>query len=184
MTTLAACHACARARTCARTHARTGAGISNIDELVNTFIDAEDQNFSLFNYVNELNNEVMLAILGVTVKGVRWLGCGGWVTVVGICMQVEKLEEQIAEIKQDIEKYECAPARTDARPHARTHAHGRYKGQGGQNDRQRKKLLKDLEDRCAARARMPGKAGHSQAQTSTHVPSVQARGDRVEGGSI
>jgi hypothetical protein len=33
-------------------------GISKIDELVNTFIDAEDQNFSLFNYVNELNNEV------------------------------------------------------------------------------------------------------------------------------
>ena len=64
-----------------------------------TFIDAEDQNFSLFNYVNELNNEV------------------------------EKLEEQIAEIKTEIEK---------------------YKGQGGQNDRQRKKLLKDLEDRLAS----------------------------------
>ena len=33
-------------------------GISDIDELVATFIDAEDKNFSLFNYVNELNNEV------------------------------------------------------------------------------------------------------------------------------
>jgi hypothetical protein len=74
-------------------------GIDNIDELVQTFIDAEDQNFSLFNYVNELNNEV------------------------------EKLEEQIADIKAEIEK---------------------YKGQGGQNDRQRKKLLKDLEDRLAS----------------------------------
>jgi coiled-coil domain-containing protein 63/114 len=74
-------------------------GIDNIDELVQTFIDAEDQNFSLFNYVNELNNEV------------------------------EKLEEQIADIKSEIEK---------------------YKGQGGQNDRQRKKLLKDLEDRLAS----------------------------------
>mmetsp|Transcript_31470 Transcript_31470/g.72347 ORF Transcript_31470/g.72347 Transcript_31470/m.72347 type:complete len:561 (+) Transcript_31470:109-1791(+) len=78
---------------------KAATGIDNIDELVQTFIDAEDQNFSLFNYVNELNNEV------------------------------EKLEEQIAEIRGDIEK---------------------YKGQGGQNDRQRKKLLKDLEDRLAS----------------------------------
>jgi uncharacterized protein (DUF3084 family) len=78
---------------------KAATGIDNIDELVQTFIDAEDQNFSLFNYVNELNNEV------------------------------EKLEEQIAEIKAEIEK---------------------YKGQGGQNDRQRKKLLKDLEDRLAS----------------------------------
>jgi hypothetical protein len=30
-------------------------GITDIDELVTTFINAEDQNFSLFNYVNELN---------------------------------------------------------------------------------------------------------------------------------
>jgi len=78
---------------------KAATGIDNIDELVQTFIDAEDQNFSLFNYVNELNNEV------------------------------EKLEEQISEIKAEIEK---------------------YKGQGGQNDRQRKKLLKDLEDRLAS----------------------------------
>ena len=78
---------------------KAATGIDNIDELVQTFIDAEDQNFSLFNYVNELNNEV------------------------------EKLEEQIADIKAEIEK---------------------YKGQGGQNDRQRKKLLKDLEDRLAS----------------------------------
>ena len=33
-------------------------GITDIDELVATFIEAEDDNFSLFNYVNELNNEV------------------------------------------------------------------------------------------------------------------------------
>ena len=32
-------------------------GISDIDELVTTFINAEDQNFALFNYVNELNGE-------------------------------------------------------------------------------------------------------------------------------
>ena len=32
-------------------------GISDIDELVATFVNAEDKNFSLFNYVNELNQE-------------------------------------------------------------------------------------------------------------------------------
>jgi hypothetical protein len=78
---------------------KNATGIDNIDELVQTFIDAEDQNFSLFNYVNELNNEI------------------------------EKLDESIAEVRMDIDK---------------------YKGQGGQSDKQRKKLLKDLEDRLAA----------------------------------
>ena len=71
-------------------------GISDIDELVTTFINAEDQNFALFNYVNELNGEC------------------------------EKLEEQIADIKSEIEK---------------------YKGQGLNTDNQRKKILKDLEER-------------------------------------
>ena len=33
-------------------------GITDIDELVATFMEAEDDNFSLFNYVNELNGEV------------------------------------------------------------------------------------------------------------------------------
>ena len=77
---------------------KAATGIDNIDELVQTFIDAEDQNFSLFNYVSELNNEM------------------------------EKLEEHISDIKADMDK---------------------YKGQGGHNDRQRKKLLKELEDRLA-----------------------------------
>eukprot|EP00232_Nephroselmis_pyriformis_P003386 CAMPEP_0182912456 /NCGR_PEP_ID=MMETSP0034_2-20130328/37522_1 /TAXON_ID=156128 /ORGANISM="Nephroselmis pyriformis, Strain CCMP717" /LENGTH=532 /DNA_ID=CAMNT_0025049131 /DNA_START=62 /DNA_END=1660 /DNA_ORIENTATION=- len=71
-------------------------GITDIDELVTTFINAEDQNFSLFNYVNELNQEI------------------------------EKLEEQIVDIKSEIEK---------------------YKGQGVNTDNQRKKILKDLEER-------------------------------------
>ena len=71
-------------------------GITEIDELVTTFIDAEEQNFSLFNYVNELNNEI------------------------------EKLEVQITEIKAEIEK---------------------YRGQGVNTENQRKKILKDLEDK-------------------------------------
>mmetsp|Transcript_15592 Transcript_15592/g.39516 ORF Transcript_15592/g.39516 Transcript_15592/m.39516 type:complete len:485 (+) Transcript_15592:779-2233(+) len=73
-------------------------GIADIDELVTSFIEAEDKNFSLYNYVNEMNNEV------------------------------EKLEEQNAELRVEIEK---------------------YKGQGGNTENQRKKLLKDLEDKLA-----------------------------------
>ena len=71
-------------------------GITEIDDLVSTFIEAEENNFSLFTYVNELNNDI------------------------------EKLEVQIAEIKSEIEK---------------------YKGQGMNTENQRKKILKDLEDK-------------------------------------
>lgn len=37
---------------------QTATGIQDIDDLVETFITAEDQNFTLFNYVNELNEEI------------------------------------------------------------------------------------------------------------------------------
>lgn len=33
-------------------------GINDIDELVTKLLEAEEKNFSLFNYVNELNNEI------------------------------------------------------------------------------------------------------------------------------
>ena len=36
---------------------KDSSGISNIDEIVTTFIKAEEQNYSLFNYVNMLNQE-------------------------------------------------------------------------------------------------------------------------------
>ena len=74
-------------------------GIDDIDKLVEKFIEVEDQNFSLFNYVNELNNEI------------------------------EKLQEQITDVKNDIEK---------------------FRGQGVNMDNQRKKILKDLEDKLAS----------------------------------
>mmetsp|Transcript_9222 Transcript_9222/g.19727 ORF Transcript_9222/g.19727 Transcript_9222/m.19727 type:complete len:546 (+) Transcript_9222:205-1842(+) len=50
-------------------------GIEDIDQLVHTFITAEDQNYTLFNYVNEVNQEI------------------------------EKLEDQITAIKAEIDKY-------------------------------------------------------------------------------
>jgi len=59
-------------------------GITDIDELVTTFINAEDQNFSLFNYVNELNQEM------------------------------EKLEEQIQEINLEAERYKGQAGSTDS----------------------------------------------------------------------
>ena len=51
-------------------------GMTDIDDLVNAFIAAEDQNFSLFNYVNTLNTEQ------------------------------EKLEEQASELRKEIERYQ------------------------------------------------------------------------------
>ena len=48
--------------------------VQDIDQLVQTFISAEDQNFSLFNYANDLSS------------------------------QVEKLEENIQSIKNEIKK--------------------------------------------------------------------------------
>ncbi|KAI8895386.1 hypothetical protein BC833DRAFT_163593 [Globomyces pollinis-pini] len=42
------------------TEIRKVTGISDIRELVQRFIEVEDQNFSLFNYVNEINNEIEL----------------------------------------------------------------------------------------------------------------------------
>lgn len=71
-------------------------GISDIDQLINTFVEAENNNYSLFNYVNELSNDM------------------------------EKLEMQITDIKSEIEK---------------------YKGSGVSTDNQRKRLMKELEQK-------------------------------------
>lgn len=60
-------------------------GIGNIDELVTAFINAEDQNFTLFNYVNDLNKEI------------------------------EKLEEQVAELRAEAEKQAGFGATEDGR---------------------------------------------------------------------
>jgi hypothetical protein len=54
---------------------KSATGITDIEELVRTFIKNEDHNFSLFNYVNEQNNEI------------------------------EKLEEQIQLLKEEERKF-------------------------------------------------------------------------------
>jgi len=66
------------------------------DELVTTFINAEEKNFSLFNYVNARNSEI------------------------------EKLEEQIAEQKSEMDS---------------------YKSQGGSQENQRRRIVSDLEEK-------------------------------------
>lgn len=57
--------------------------ITDIDQLVQTFVNAEDQNFTLFNYVNDLSNEI------------------------------EKLEDSISEVKSEIQKYKGQGASSD-----------------------------------------------------------------------
>jgi len=53
--------------------------INDIDELVTTFINAEEKNFSLFNYVNELNSDIekvdeQIAALRVEIDGYKSQG--------------------------------------------------------------------------------------------------------------
>ena len=71
-------------------------GLSEVDDIVTRFLEAEEQNFSLFNYVNGINSEV------------------------------ERLEHSISEVKVQIEK---------------------FRGQGMSTDTQRKKAVRDLEQK-------------------------------------
>jgi coiled-coil domain-containing protein 63/114 len=73
-------------------------GIHDIDVLVKNFIQAEEKNFTLFKFVNELSNEI------------------------------ENLEQQINDMHSEID---------------------RNKGSGATTDNQRKKALKELEERLS-----------------------------------
>ncbi|KAK9817701.1 hypothetical protein WJX72_000889 [[Myrmecia] bisecta] len=99
-------------------------GIKEIDKLVERFMEAEDANFTLFNYVNEVNGEV------------------------------EKLEDQIAQIKAEIE---------------------RYQGQDVTHESQRKQILQDLQDRLA-------KTEEKAAQYEHKHESAQRRVATLKGG--
>lgn len=56
-------------------HPHPPTGIKDIQEIVNKFLEAEEQNFSLFNYVNDINSEI------------------------------ERLEHAISNMRSQIEKY-------------------------------------------------------------------------------
>eukprot|EP01035_Chromulina_nebulosa_P021348 gene21348-27658_t len=71
-------------------------GLYDIEEIIARFLEAEEQNFSLFNYVNDINSEI------------------------------ERLEHNISDMRGQIEK---------------------YRGQGMSTDTQRKKNLRNLEEK-------------------------------------
>ncbi len=60
-----------------------GTGINDINDIVTRFLEAEEQNFSLFNYVNDINTEI------------------------------ERLEHSISEMRNQIEKYRGQGMSTD-----------------------------------------------------------------------
>lgn len=98
-------------------------GISDIDLLVQAFITAEDHNFALFNHVNDLSREI------------------------------ETLEESMADIQKEIE---------------------RYRGEGVTHDSQRKQILEDLEQqlRTAENKAQAYEAKHAAAmETLTALKS-------------
>merc|ERR1711988_1143384 len=101
--------------------------IHSIEELVDTFINAEDKNFTLFNFVNELTSEI------------------------------EKLEEQIQDIKAEVEK---------------------YRGQDMNSDHQRKKILKDLEEKLG---RTETKAEQYDAKFAVSTKILSKLKDDIQG---
>jgi len=101
--------------------------ISDIDALVRQFIENEDQNFKMFNYLNELN------------------------------MEIEKGEEQLAELKQETEKYR-----------------GQDKGAASQ----RKRLIKDLQERTVD---VEGKTVQYDDAFKTLTSSISQIAKSIEG---
>lgn len=71
-------------RALTRRPAQAATGITQVEELVATFVSAEEQNFSMFNYVNELNQEA------------------------------EKLEEQALELQRELQRSRSATADEDS----------------------------------------------------------------------
>ncbi|XP_013397891.1 coiled-coil domain-containing protein 63-like [Lingula anatina] len=98
-------------------------GEEEIDLLVNRFIEVEDRNFALFNYVNEQNNET------------------------------EMLQDQIQEIQNEIEK---------------------FKAQGIEMEKQRKIILKQLEERQAAASKSADEYDEKYKGTSKILDQLKA----------
>lgn len=92
------------------------------------FIAVEDQNFSLFNYVNELNNEI------------------------------ETLREKIAEVKGNI---------------------GKFNEQGQAMDQQRKKTLRELEEKLASTESEAATIAEKQQATQEELNALKTGIDEV-----
>lgn len=107
-------------------------GIYDINEIVTRFLEAEEQNFSLFNYVNDINTEI------------------------------ERLEHSISDMRSQIEK---------------------FRGQGMSSDTQRKKTMRDLDERLAKTERKASEyeSRHQSAvRTITHLKhGIQSISTRI-----
>merc|ERR1711934_1194912 len=107
---------------------KAATGISDIEELVRTFIKNEDQNFSLFNYVNEQTNEI------------------------------EKLEEQIQQLKDEEAK---------------------YAQESGDDVNQHKQLLRDLELRLQSTESMAERYEQKCSEAQKTINSLKMGIQRI-----
>lgn len=98
-------------------------GIHDIDVLVKNFIQAEEKNFALFKFVNELSNEI------------------------------ENLEAQINEMQIEVD---------------------RNRGSGTSTDFQRKRALKDLEEKLSKTEMKAEQLGLEFGQAQTKVNSIKS----------
>ena len=87
---------------------QTATGIQDIDELVTNFVDAEDKNFTLFNYINELNQEIeKLDDQITTIKGeIESYTAGGVVSDTMRKKELKDMEEKLQKMEAKADLYE------------------------------------------------------------------------------
>mmetsp|Transcript_2733 Transcript_2733/g.5619 ORF Transcript_2733/g.5619 Transcript_2733/m.5619 type:complete len:535 (-) Transcript_2733:51-1655(-) len=88
---------------------KAATGITDIEELVRTFIKNEDQNFSLFNYVNEQTNEIEKLeeqVMGLRKEESRYTEAAGDESVAQHKQILKELESKLQMSEQQAEKYE------------------------------------------------------------------------------
>ena len=88
---------------------KAATGISDIEELVRTFIKNEDQNFSLFNYVNEQTNEIEKLeeqCMALRKEEGRYTEAAGDESVAQHKQILKELESKLQVSEQQAEKYE------------------------------------------------------------------------------
>lgn len=85
---------------------KTATGISNIEEIVTTFIKAEEQNYSLYNYVNMLNTETdQLEESNKEIQEqIQKIVKRGELTAEEKVKEEKELHQQCVELQNDIQK--------------------------------------------------------------------------------
>lgn len=87
---------------------QTATGIQDIDELVTSFVNAEDKNFTLFNYINELNQEIdKLEDQISTIRGeIETYKAGGMVSDTLRKKELKDMEEKLQKMEMKADLYE------------------------------------------------------------------------------